>query len=236
MIFTRPGTGDAKIVHEVIHKRIYRRVKDKFDVEEGEHWLDLGANIGAFAIYCSELGASAECYEPNPSNFDILLINLPKGCVAHKSAVTANEEDEVIFYESWNKNDHSRFTEFHVNKFVESGRYANTPISALMYRKYNGIKMDIEGSEGPILDSQILPQCDKLVLEYHSSRDVLVENFRRRMEWLRTKFYHVVYPPEMDRIINEGRAKFEKEVMERGHLRTVQYPIHDRLVFCWGAK
>src|SRR5262245_12504074 len=71
----RPGTTDENALIEVLVKRAYRRPSIGFDVRAGEHWLDLGANIGAFALYCKARGASAACYEPLADNFAILLKN-----------------------------------------------------------------------------------------------------------------------------------------------------------------
>src|SRR5207344_2312360 len=83
----RPGTSDENALIEVINKKAYRRGSVKFDVERGERWLDLGANIGAFALYARSKGATVECYEPMPDCFAILKKNVPKARL-HNSAVT----------------------------------------------------------------------------------------------------------------------------------------------------
>src|SRR5437867_2566152 len=74
--YYRAGTSDERVLEEVLGG-IYRRKKLLFDVEKGEHWLDLGANIGSFALYCRLHKATAACYEPDPECFKILLKNAP---------------------------------------------------------------------------------------------------------------------------------------------------------------
>ncbi len=87
--------------------------------------------------------------------------------------------------------------------------------------------MDIEGSEGALIDEWLLPRCNKLCMEYHTSRDSSVEKLRRRLEILKRRFETVAYPPEYDRIISRGR----NDSYESDHLT-----FFDRMIFCKGAK
>ena len=97
-IFCRPG-GDERILKEVLHG-IYRRKSIGFDVCSGERWLDLGANIGAFAIYCELRGAQTVSYEPDQECFEILKKNLSRKSQAVCSAVTASDDKLLTFYSS----------------------------------------------------------------------------------------------------------------------------------------
>lgn len=74
----RPHTSDERVLREVITKAAYRRTTLGFDVRPGEVWLDLGANIGAFALYCKTKRATAVCYEPDPDCFELLSLNVPE--------------------------------------------------------------------------------------------------------------------------------------------------------------
>src|SRR5690349_1246697 len=89
--YYRPGSSDEDVLKEVIDRHAYRRKKDGFEVELGERWLDLGANIGAFALYCRLHGARAVCYEPEPDCFSILEKNAP-GFEKFNFAVTDKKE------------------------------------------------------------------------------------------------------------------------------------------------
>ena len=212
--------GDAAILKEVIVNACYRRKSVGFDVMSGETWLDLGANIGAFALYCKSKGAQATCFEPDLDCFDILKRNVPK-FELFNSAVSASKEAELVFYQSNAEANHSRGTVVPVRGYTEC-RVANTYAGELKKLKFSGVKMDIEGSEGPILDQWLLPRCSKLCLEYHTSRDRSVTNLECRLDQLRKHFNHVCYPPEYDRAITSGLPEVKT--------------FFDRMIFAWGPK
>lgn len=214
----RPGTTDERVFTEVVERAGYRRATAGFDVESGESWLDLGANVGAFAIYCKLRRATATCYEPEPSCYEILVKNAPWFQTV-QSAVTASKEPHVPFHVGNLETNHSRGSTFHVRTLRPIGSVRNTYAGQL--GPFGGIKMDIEGSEFGVLDNKLLPWTNKLVLEYHSSRDPSAENLARRINYLKGIYREVVYPPEYDRRIAEG-----------GTAKT----FFDRLIFCWDRR
>lgn len=223
----RPNTSDLFVLEEVITNRIYRRKKINFDVEAGERWLDLGANIGAFALYCKLRGATAVCYEPDPDCYAILRQNVPE-FEKHRMAVTAWTDPQIPFWKGKKPNNFSKATALSSPGLPlhPSGMLPNMCAGSLI-GSFDGIKMDIEGSEGLIIDSWLLPHCNKLVMEYHSSRDKSVRNLKRRLDILKSKFEIVSYPPEYDRIIAAGlNASYEGS----------QLTYFDRMIFCMGAK
>lgn len=224
----RPDTSDLFVLKEVITNRIYRRKKIGFDVEKGERWLDLGANIGAFALYCKIRGARAVCYEPDPACFKILQQNVPEFPMWQK-AVTAHRATTIPFWKGRLQSNHSKATSIPSANLPRhpNGTLPNIYAGSLIHLHFDGIKMDIEGSEGELIDQWLLPRCNKLVMEYHSSRDKSVENLRRRIETLRSRFEVVSYPPEYDRIIAVGiNESYEGN----------QLTYFDRMIFCKGAK
>jgi FkbM family methyltransferase len=215
----RPDTTDEKILRGLLTNSSYRKKSLGFDVFSGEKWLDLGANVGAFAIYCKQRDAIAECYEPDPDCFKILERNAP-WFVCNRAAVTALHSEHIPFHVSTNKDNHYRGS-------ILTGRclrlktvVPNVFIGSIK-AKFDGIKMDIEGSEFGILDAELLPSCDKFVMEYHTSRDDSPKNLKRRLEFLHSRFDHIHYPPELDRKMEAGIS-----------VKTFQ----DREIFCWGAK
>lgn len=212
--------GDERILKEVLERACYRRQRLGFDVEAGERWLDLGANIGAFALYCKARGAEAICYEPDADCFAILEKNA-KGFKCVNAAVTMSEEKTLTFFVSGQADNHSRGTTRKVRGYSETV-VKNVHASSLLKLRVDGIKMDIEGSEGPILDAWALPPAEKLCMEYHTSRDASVDRLRRRLQALKRHYKHVAYPPEFDRVLASGAAEF------KAHF--------DRMIFCWGLK
>lgn len=221
-VYYRPDTTDEKVIREVVDNRAYRRASIGFDVEAGEHWLDLGANIGAFAVYCKTRGATAECYEPEPGCFNILRRNAGE-LPCHRTAVSNQTAPWVDLWGSSIPNNHYRGT------LVRSrGLLGKTPKTVpnlyageLLGRRYDGVKMDIEGSEFGILDDGLIPDCEKLCLEYHTSRDRSMANLSRRVATLRQMFEVVSYVPELDRMIEIGGE---------------QKSFHDRVIYCIGRK
>jgi FkbM family methyltransferase len=201
----RLGTSDERTIKEVVELRCYRKKRLDFDVEKGERWLDLGANIGAFVLYCRLRGATSLSFEPDPDNFQVLLENLGDPCEhqAINAAVTHLSGETVAF---WSAKEHHRHTvlpmrnmTLHRNKTV-----VNFSWDRLVPREYDGIKMDIEGSEGGILDTGTMPRCQKLVIEYHTSRDQSSANLRRRLEFLRDTFTVVDVPRDLQAIADSG--------------------------------
>lgn len=216
----RPGTSDERVLREVLFTSPYRRKRIGFDVEKGEHWLDLGANIGAFALYCKQRGATADCYEPDPESFKMLVQNANGfGFRCHDFAVSAKFDETLPFWTSRDSNDHQRGTTFPMKTAPKRGEVKNMHASmSIMRGVYTGVKIDIEGTEGELLDAKLIPECQKLVIEYHLWRDDSMTNLRRRLEYLRSRFSVVSYPPEFDRMLASG---FEHNTS-----------YYDRLIFC----
>ena len=197
-IVYRQNTTDLNVLKEVLEKKGYSRPKLKFDVEPGEHWLDLGANIGAFSLYCVEKKAGFHAFEPDISNFKILMQNvgwaartIGSASIIERKAVTVTEGPTITF---WKDKSHSRRSCYYNKNKRKGYQVSNLPARSLVgLRMYDGVKMDIEGSEGPIIDCRFLPKCKKLVLEYHTSVDPSVENLARRIRILQDMFDHVHY-------------------------------------------
>ena len=89
----RPGTGDLPIIDEVFIHRVYDRALRR--IGQGERVIDIGANIGVFAIAAAARGAQVLCFEPLRDNFDSLLANIRLNGIeqrvcAHRLAVAGS--------------------------------------------------------------------------------------------------------------------------------------------------
>lgn len=227
--YYRPNTSDEFVLDEVIEQRIYRKKRIGFDVEKGEQWLDLGANIGAFAIYCRIKGAKALCVEPDPDCFEILKLNAPSPDFSRwNTAITTSKESAIPFWKGKLTNNFSKATAVSSKGLPThpNGELNNTHAEVFNGSFYDGIKMDIEGSERDLIDQWLLPKCNKLVMEYHSSRDRSVENLTRRLEILKSKFKVVSYPPEYDRVIRDHGNSYKTDYLT----------YFDRMIFCKDPK
>ncbi len=220
----RPGTSDEDVLREVVERRCYRRARAGFDVEAGEAWLDLGANIGAFVLYARLRGAAeVDAFEPDPACFALLDKNAGSiGGHRVRSAVTNRRGTTVSFYQKNNPLNHWRGTIVPVHGYVPTEAVPNTHGSFFSGMHYDGVKMDIEGSEFGLLDDGLLPVSSKLVFEYHfhrGTRDLRL--FARRVRALRKIYKDVWYPAFIDRDIAAGRDYSGR---------------FDSLVFCWNRR
>lgn len=235
-VWYRPGkrepSSDQQAIAEVLVSCCYRNKRAGFDVLPGEKWLDLGANIGAFAVYAHLRGASEiTCFEPDPENFKILELNAPFANLNH-AAVTMQSAPYIDFARSPNPQNNYRGTEMPPPRYVATAPVRNVYAGFLVGQKFDGVKCDIEGSEGPIIDNWMLPKCNKLVLEYHSSRDSSGARLAQRINALRRHFDVVKYPAVFQRVVDlYARSGLEQPAKVAGWP-----PRMDQLIFCWNHK
>jgi FkbM family methyltransferase len=213
----RPGTSDEKCMVEVLDTECYAHDGLGFRPRPGEHWLDLGANVGAFSFWCMLHGAHTTAYEPDPLNYRILNHNAAYAAQSeirpYNSAVTVFQRPKVVFYTGALPGDFYRNTCLAPATIREMHEYNNTHVSKLK-GPYDGIKMDIEGSEFPIIDMGLIPPCNKLVIEYHLSHDPDMSHFRKRIKLLKKRFRTVYYIPSMDQEYPNDKypGKFDRYV------------------------
>ena len=221
----REGTSDERTVIEVVRLKTYRCLRDGFDVLPGERWLDLGANIGAFALYCRLRGAVAECWEPDLGSFRVLEANLSgwEGFSCVRSAVTDRKDRRIDWWESAKPGQRTRGTTFPgKGRLHRSGTVPNAHASVLDRGfVWDGVKMDVEGSEFGLIDGRLLPPTRKLILEYHLSRDPSTVALAERVGVLRETFSVVTMNAEMQRLCRSGESGIE-----------ARRSVYDRLIRC----
>ncbi len=218
-IAIRDNTTDLNCLKEVLGKCYKNKTLD-FNVEQGESWLDLGGNIGAFGLYCELNGAKkVTSYEPFEENFNIMEANYSHNLKHTKfeiinKAVTADENELIEFFKASKETDRYRYSVIkNARPFMTMD---NLYAGKIKNQFFDGIKMDIEGSEFELIDQDLLPKCNKLVLEYHITKDKSMRNFHNRMDRLREKFRTVHYFKSLDSFDPNGN-----------------YPgFFDRMIFC----
>jgi FkbM family methyltransferase len=213
--YIRPNTTDIRVYKEVVENKVYRKKKINFDVKNNESWLDLGANIGSFQYYCLKNGAVCVGFEPDKENYEILCKNAPN-FDNFNAAFTSMKEDKLPYFGPSKDSDKYRYT------IIENSHpigFFNNFYAGDLGIEFDGVKMDIEGSEFGLIDNNLIPKCDKLVLEYHFSKDSNFENFYNRIDILKSIFGNVYYIPSIDVWYNKGLKN---------------YPIWiDRFIYCW---
>ena len=190
----RPNSSDIKSINEVVGKRSYE--KQGISLNAGDSWIDLGANIGAFTVLAASKGCKVIAYEPDPVSWRMTKENLKvNGLEAEviNAAITTITNDNVSFYVNSARKNYWR------NSLVKQWRGGKTiKVKTLNFKDclYTGahIKMDIEGSEFPILENLDFSKVGNLVFEWSFDVDASIPRFRQVIERLRAEYGTVSYP------------------------------------------
>jgi FkbM family methyltransferase len=190
----RDGVGsDLKALTEVIEQSGYERPKKGFVIEPGETWLDGGANSGAFTLLALSRGAHVLAVEPHPDNCHLWEKNVHEnfpGAITKKnvalirSAIGATQSaTEAMTQLHCDPRSHWRHTTTPINLTDKKTHWQvlTVPVVSLAtllseHPQITAIKLDIEGAELDILDSDISNTIDafkniqKFVFEYHLDR------------------------------------------------------------------
>lgn len=179
--YHRENTSDLKTFEEVIGKDVYR--KKKMTVERGEHWIDCGGNVGAFALLACSLGAKVTVYEPDPYNCEMIHKNLKlNGFNAEVvcAGLVHNEVKKTKLFVGNNGNvwRNSMFKNWNGKGLnVECVNFDEVVPDGVC------IKIDIEGAEMPILENT-KRVFKKLVFEWSFDIDPSLPRFWNIIEKL----------------------------------------------------
>jgi FkbM family methyltransferase len=181
----RPGTSDEKSVKEVVLRNGYAR-RD-FKPQSGEHWIDLGCNIGAFSVWAASKGAIVTAYEPDPESCEMIEHNLRINGITHESGRVRVHQKAVVGDDRKKATLHQNVARGNVwrNSIEREWRGESTvevPCISIdkIWKPNRFIKMDIEGSEMAILEgigSQI--KTRGLVFEWSFDVDNSLDRFRK---------------------------------------------------------
>jgi len=212
----RPDTSDRQVIKEVIQQNAYQ--KPYFKIEPGERWLDLGANIGAFTCMAAKMGAIVDSYEPEPDNCRLLAENIAlngSNAQIHQKAVVADKEQathlKLFISTEYGKWGHSLYKPKRKQSILVETVKMNTILDGI-----DGIKMDIEGAEIPILSTiETFQQVKKLVFEWHFDMMDSIPFFLETIDHLRTFFPNIKHRP-----------------FKKGDVVFHYFPT-GAIVFCW---
>lgn len=155
----RPGTSDHEVWRECCVTNVYRLPDDI----TGQRVLDIGANIGCFALACLHRGAAhVHCYEADIRHYELALTNLQgempgRVTVWHRAvwdrpALLQCRQDQVVL-----------------------GATGGSPVQAVALDNiiegqgpFDRMKLDVESAEYAILyGSKLLEQVPMIALECH---------------------------------------------------------------------
>lgn len=193
----RKGSSDIKAIEEVVKRRGYRR--SGFEVD-GPKWIDLGANVGAFAILAAFGGAKVIAYEPEPATFEILKRNVALNgfedqITLYNRAVVADPSKKYVAF-SVNSANGNYWRSSTVHKW-RGGELMSVRAEHWTTAVKQGwdVKMDIEGAEMPVLEAMVkagqLPP--RLVYEWSFDIDGSIPRFQGVVAGLRKAYKNVAY-------------------------------------------
>jgi FkbM family methyltransferase len=192
IFFARKGTSDEKTFEEVIVRNVYE--KRYFKIQENEHWIDLGGNVGAFALLALSKGATVEIYEPDPFNCKMIEKNLKANnfeAEIHQKAVVSNDLKKMKMFVGNNNQvwRNSLYKDWGNQSFnVECIHF-----SEVFTDSQHCCKMDIEGAEMTILESMdIFPK--KMVFEWSFDIDESLNRYRNLVKMLNNNYKTVKAP------------------------------------------
>lgn len=132
--------------------------------------LDIGANIGGFAIWASYVwdNANVICYEPIKANFELLVQNVSdfENISYYNKAVGASSQKRIMYH---GKNNSGECSFYPGLDQLTSGELVSV-ISGSELPEAEIVKIDTEGAEIEILQS-INFQPHVYMIEYHSEEN-----------------------------------------------------------------
>lgn len=196
----RKGTSDEKVFKEIFETKIYKKKMIGFDVEEGEEWLDLGANCGYFSQYALEKGASVLAVDADPENKAIIerlkIYTKFKGLVQAAVVNDSYQKQKVQFFKrtdgmTWKS---SLFKVANSKKVVVDA----VKFSSLV-KDGISVKMDIEGAEIPILkEFKDWSKIKKMVFEWSFDKEPRMIELKKVIDELKLNFRTVHCVHEKD--------------------------------------
>lgn len=183
--FYRPKTSDAFVAYECFLHGKRNAYYSPFLPVSGsvKTIIDVGANVGGSVLYWKSIYPEAKihCFEPIPSNYQILKLNceaLPD-VTAHNEAL-GDENGEITFIHSPSSNNEGGWSVFqrgatgNEEKVVIPIKRSFDRLNELGITQIDILKVDTEGAERMIirgLGEELLARTNYICGELHGERD-----------------------------------------------------------------
>lgn len=167
-------TCDEVFVRSIIEEREYTPAG--FEIGESDTVVDIGGNIGTFAILASRAAHHGRVFtfEPNSENYSLLQQNIAlnrAGNITAINAAVARTNGELKLYCSKQGGFHSLArNQRHVSEETVRAVSLQSIFDEFKIEHCNFLKVDCEGAEYEILGSasrELLSRIDMIALEYH---------------------------------------------------------------------
>jgi len=177
------------ILEQFNNREYYKQFVDESD----KVMLDLGANVGMFAIYATPYCERIVCVEPTPSHFKLLndLTASFKNIETMQCAVSP-VDGFVTFYIEPNNTTMNSLVPRSGTPIMVEGLTLKSIMKRANIEKVDFVKMDIEGSEDLVLNEECLSfiygNVHKILIEFHNN---VVQQVSKHAELFRANGYEV---------------------------------------------
>lgn len=166
-----PDLGQLGLLDENHYRRLFDPIHPHLALSKKDVWLDIGANIGAFAIRAASEVDVVVAVEPEPTCLQRLESNLTLNDITNvitlEAAVVGDDSSSVSLALSNSYSSTHRVGKIRGRKTL--GVPAININTLVKEHGINKIKMDCEGSEVEILEAIDLEPIDEVIFEYHFS-------------------------------------------------------------------
>ena len=189
--FCFPDEGNAAThIHDILTGNVYKPVQLKDFTPT--RIIDIGANVGASAIYFHSQYPNAQvtCFEPSTKNFRYLMQNLQdiNHITLNPFGLSDTTKNTTLFQ---GKTQCLQYSIFKNTEVSESGEQIQLKAAfdevKEIIENQTVIKIDTEGCEFPILNSikTLFNQLQVIYLEFHSEKDRIgIDNLLRQTHGL----------------------------------------------------
>lgn len=193
-------------LNNIFHKNEYRLPKG-VNITDNSVIVDVGANVGAFAIYASMWNSNANiyCFEPNPQVTPLLEFNTQHfpNIERHYSALGETDGELSLYQHPYNTGESTTSQQIADGKKVDvEVRNSGKVLIEKGITEIDVLKIDTEGAEVPILSgmTDFLPYTKVVMLEYHSEED------RRTIDKMLSGFQ--LYSADIQELWGIGTVKY----------------------------
>lgn len=146
-------------------------IPDHVQLGPGDHVIDIGANVGEFALACAAFGARVDSIEGDPKVFACLSRNIAgESLIAAHQAVVWHREEELTFFSAPSDADSSIIADVNDPRYQPIQVHA-VPLDLMAERAGWGeialLKCDAEGAEPEVLRgaTAVLARCRAVAID-----------------------------------------------------------------------
>ena len=140
--------------------------------------LDIGANVGSFALWAAMRwpGCTVRCYEPNPGTFAFLARNIAgrPQISATNAAVFPNSKPREQFFARYDGDGEAGLVSYATDTFREKaviGTFEVDVVAPASLGSADIVKLDCEGAEAAILEHLDLSKTQLVLAEFQNRKN-----------------------------------------------------------------